>query len=194
MLLKTIHQLNEWLNSQDINTAAWGLGEAKTVENLWAEIVEGETQLQDNPPLRVVQIVNVIIRRGDYLLVEAAQEFGDHQQRRRDLPPAEKLKPGENPVDGAIRCLQEELQVGPAYVEVLAAPPEAESVIRESPSYPGLPTQYRLYRVEVKVTGLPEADFSTSESPHDDGDPVRSHHWRWEYQMTVSDKGQSVDQ
>jgi len=36
------------------------------------------------------------------------------------------------------------------------------------------------YEVEAKVAGLPREPFSTIETIHDDGDPVKNHHWLWE--------------
>ncbi len=177
--ITTAIELKSWLTTKGINWSHWGAGQAKSVEHLWAEIEAGESQLEDNPPLRRVWIVNLIIRRGDKILVESAQEFGDKQQRQRNLPPAEKLKPGENYLQAAWRCLQEELQINPAAITLLADTPELQRQTRESPSYPGLPTEYQLYQVEVAVEGLPETAFSTAESLHEDGDPVQNHYWIW---------------
>ena len=177
---ETIDQLNQWLTSKGIDATQWGTGGAKSVENLWAEIVEGESQIQDEPPLRLVQMVKVIIRDGNRILLEAEQEFGENQQRYRGQPPAEKIKPGESQVEAALRCLHEELQVSPSQVEILSWTSEPEQVCDESPSYPGLPTNYVRYEVEAKVVGLPREPFSTIETIHDDGDPVKNHHWLWE--------------
>jgi hypothetical protein len=178
--LTTVHELKAWLSAHNIDVTAWGAGPAKSVENLWAELAAGESQLEDNPPLRQVRLVNLIIRRGNKMLVEAAQEFGDNQQRQRGLPPAEKIKPGETHQQAALRCLQEELQIDPAAVTILADTSQPRLQMQESPSYPGLRTQYWLYQVEAAVSGLPDTNFSTTESPHDDGDPVKIHQWIWQ--------------
>lgn len=176
---ENIGQLKSWLAAKGIDISHWGAGEAKTVENLWAEIVEGETEIQEDPPLRLVRLVNVMIRQGNRLLVETTQEFGENQQRQRENPPAEKIKPGERPVETALRCLREELQVDSARVEILAVSSEPQLKMSDSPSYPGLRTCYLRYDVEAKVTGLPQESFQTTETAHDDGDPVRSHRWEW---------------
>jgi hypothetical protein len=115
-------ELKTWLESKGIDLAVWGMGGAKTVENLWAELAEGESQIQDDPPERQVQIVNIMIRAGDRLLVEGEQEFGANQSRFRGKPPAEKLKPGEDPVEAAVRCLHEEMEVDPRWVQILSRP------------------------------------------------------------------------
>lgn len=177
----TITELKSWLTSYGIDTTRWGCGVAKSVENLWSEIVAGETELLEEPPLRLVRVVQVIIGRDDKILVEAAQEFGDNQQRQRGFPPAEKVKPQETIQEAAFRCLREELQVEANRVELVSVS-EPKQISQESPSYPGLPTRYLTYRVEVKVTGLPEGEFWTQESTHADGDPVTNHHWQWDVQ------------
>jgi ADP-ribose pyrophosphatase YjhB (NUDIX family) len=155
------------------------VGGAKTVENLWAELVEGESQLLDDPLQRQVRIVNVMIRDRQRLLVEGKQEFGANQFRYRGQPPAEKLKPGESPVEAAIRCLQEEMEVTPNRVQVLAWTKEPEQILLDSPSYPGLTTSYMRYEVEARVEGLPRRPFITTETARDDGDPVKNHQWLW---------------
>jgi ADP-ribose pyrophosphatase YjhB (NUDIX family) len=172
-------ELKSWLGSKGIDTTRWGVDGAKTVENLWTELVEGESQLQDDPPQRQVRIVNVMIRDGQLLLVEGEQEFGANQSRYRGQPPAEKLKPGESPVEGAIRCLQEEMEVNPSRVQILAWTEEPEQVLLDSPSYPGLTTSYMRYEVEARVEGLPHRPFTTTEIAHNDGDPVKNHQWLW---------------
>ncbi len=179
---ETIDQLNDWLTAKGIDTTCWGSGGAKSVENLWSELAEGESQLQDEPPLRLVQIVNVLIRAGNRLLVEAGQEFGENQYRYRGMPPSEKLKPGEGPVQAAIRCLEEEMEVSPSRVKILSWTPEPKQLLQEAHSYPGLPTNYIRYEVEARVDGLPRRPFSTTETAHDDGDPVKNHQWLWQPQ------------
>jgi ADP-ribose pyrophosphatase YjhB (NUDIX family) len=175
-----IAELKAWLKAKGIDTTLWGSGQAKSVENLWAELVAGESQIQDDPPLRLVRMVTIMIRDGDKILVEAAQEFGENQQRYRGWPPAEKIKPGESPAEAALRCLHEELQVASNQVEILSWTFQPELAHHESPSYPGLLTNYLRYEVEAKVDGLPGEPFWTSETARDDGDPVRNHHWLWE--------------
>lgn len=177
----TITELKSWLAFQGVDITRWGCGVAKSVENLWSEIVEGETELQEAPPLRLVRVVQVMIGRDDKILVEVGQEFGDNQQRLRGFPPAEKVKPQETIQEAAFRCLREELQVEANRVELVKVL-EPEQISQDSPSYPGLPTRYLTYRVEVKVTGLPEEEFWTQESIHADGDPITNHHWRWDVQ------------
>jgi hypothetical protein len=174
-----VAELKSWLTANGTDLTRWGTGGAKMVENLWSELAEGESELHADPPRRLVRIVSVTIFRGRRTLVEVGQAFGENQYRYRDMPPTEKLKPGEKPVEAAMRCLQEELGVTADQVKIISAAAEPEETVQDSQSYPGLTTHYIRYQVEAKVAGLPRQSFSTVEAAHDDGDPVKSHQWRW---------------
>ncbi|MFN8441047.1 MAG: NUDIX domain-containing protein [Caldilineaceae bacterium] len=186
----SIQQLTQWLNHHGIPTNTWGQGDAKTVADLWLEVTHGETILQlvsaqvpeplTASPVRLVQVVELLIQRQDHTLIEAGQLLTNGTERHRNHLPAEKMKGGETPLAAAWRCLREELA---ASDEVLA---EVEVVIIEdslkkrfSPSYPGLQSEYHLYRAQVTGLPLPADDFSTENRAYCDGDPVKMHHWHW---------------
>jgi len=179
---KSIQQLSAWMASKGIDTKKWKIGSAKSVKDLWAEIAAGESRIQDDPPLRVVKVVNIVIRSGDTILVEGEQEFGQNQRRHRGILPSEKLKPGEDCIDAALRGIQEELQVEPTRVKVISSSPSPKTVISESQSYPGLHTKYVIYTVEVEIEDLPNEDFNTLEISNNHDDPVQKHIWRWRSQ------------
>lgn len=166
--------------ARHIDFSQWGTGPAKTVENLWDEIINGETYLQDNPPLRIIQVVQVFIRRGNLILIEAEQEFGHGGTRSRNLPPSEKIKPGETYLEAAIRCLQEELGAVPQDITVDPSTYRQTQTIKDSPSYPGLATEYVLHMVEARVKGLPRTDFWTTNAAYTSGDPISRQHWVWQ--------------
>lgn len=168
--------LTAWLKAAGIDTSIWGQGNAKAVADLWLEYASGESVFDDDPPARVVDVAQVIIRRGDAVLLEIAQEFADGRRRERMRPPSEKLKHGEEPLAAAMRCLKEELGLSAREVVIEKAHPRTEQVI-DSPSYPGLPTHYRMYKFVVAAPGLPDEDFyRDNDAP---GDPIRRHHWGW---------------
>lgn len=171
--------LRMWLAEKGIDTSQWGKGAAKSVANLWQEIMNGDTRLQDKPPLRLVQVTEVVIRDGDKVLVEAEQEFGNGSRRQRNRLPSEKMRLDENVREAALRCLKEELGIDSESVTFLDAPPAKYKLMKESPSYPGLPTQYTFYRLETAVTGLPTGDFWRDNAAFAHGDPIRRHKWRW---------------
>ncbi len=176
---QTIDELRSWLVSNGIDICRWGRGTAKTVENLWDEISSGESRLQADPALRIIPVTQVIVRKGNDILIEAEQEFVDNRRRRRNHPPSEKMRRGEHFVDAAIRCLQEEL--GLDYQDIEIAPSTYRQIQRESESlsYPGLWTRYIFHIVEAKVNGLPNTDFWTFETGENEKDAVKKHYWVW---------------
>jgi ADP-ribose pyrophosphatase YjhB (NUDIX family) len=169
-----------WLEERGIDTRSWRPPGAKQVGELWREIAEGEATIQDTPPLRLVNVVQLIIRRGDFILVEAEQELGNGGKRWRNRPPSEKMKAGESVTDAALRCLREELGVDMERVTLLGDTLTQSEQVAESPSYPGLPTQYTFHSLEAEVDGLPDVDFWRVNSAFfKGGDPVRRHRWAW---------------
>jgi 8-oxo-dGTP pyrophosphatase MutT (NUDIX family) len=172
-------QLESWLRSQRIDVDAWGRGGSKTVATLWAELQRGESELQEAPIRRLVSVVRVIIRRGNRVLVEVAQELDDGRRRYRLQAPSEKLRPGEKPAAAAIRCLEEELGVAARDVRLDRGSTRQWQRERQSVSYPGLCTSYRFFSVEANVRGLPDRPFSTREKEPGPGEPVHRHFWEW---------------
>lgn len=173
---QTPAELAVWLTESGIDTAGWGSGASKGVADLWAEYTSGETTFQDDPPLRLIEVAETIIRRGDTVLMEIEQEFADGRRRARLLPPSEKLKAGEVPRVAALRCLREELGLSGTEVTLDEKPNLTEGVA-DSPSYPGLQTHYRFYTFEAMTDVLPDEDFYRDNVAS--GDPVRRHRWGW---------------
>lgn len=170
-------ELRAWLARAGIDTETWGAGGAKGVGDLWREIEAGESQLEDDPPRRVVEVVQVIIRRGDRVLLEIEQELADGRRRQRMRPPSEKLKRGEDYAQAARRCLVEELGAKPADVALVPSTHRLEQQTLDSPSYPGLPTRYAIHEIEARADALPDEDFIRDNAAGDD--PCRWHRWGW---------------
>lgn len=172
--------LRTWLEKKGIDTGTWGKEGTKGVEHLWQEIMEGDASLQEDRPLRRVRVVQVMVRRGDTILVEGAQEFASEQRRDRSQPPSEKLKTGETHLEGALRCLCEELGVEKTQVTLIPSSHRRWQKRSDSPSYPGLPTRYILHAIEAVVEGLPESGFWRENRAFAAGsDPIRRHYWDW---------------
>jgi ADP-ribose pyrophosphatase YjhB (NUDIX family) len=174
-----IDALQSWLTQNGIDSSFWGTGNTKSITHLWHEIHEGEVNLQEDPPLRVVNVVQVIIRQGDRILLEAEQEFGDGQRRFRNQPPSEKIKPEETYIDAALRCLREELGLEEQQITLVTASHKVLQTFAQSFSYPGLPSQYTFHTVEAAVSGLPDTDFWRENRAPGRGDPVIRHRWAW---------------
>ncbi|MCA9917455.1 MAG: NUDIX domain-containing protein [Anaerolineales bacterium] len=159
---------------------SWGKNSSKSLHNLWQELEAGEVQLKEPPPLRVVEVVQIIIPRGDQILVEAEQEFVNGQRRFRNQPPSEKVKPEETIEEAAYRCLLEELGILPADIILNLASHQEHQTRTNSISYPGLPSQYNFHVLEAAVSGLPEGAFWRDNQTGDSVDPVRRHRWVWQ--------------
>ncbi len=177
--LSSIQQLQDWLRAAGVDLGQWGQGSAKSVEHLWAEIEKGESRLQDDPPRRLVEAVRVLVRRGDWLLIEAYQLFESGRTRPRGRPPSEKMKPGEHYEDAAIRCLVEELGAAPSAIRLHPATHTLKTHEMISASYPGLCTRYTFHIVQAEVAGLPHTPFWTAEGATGPNDPVGRHYWEW---------------
>lgn len=175
----TIQELQQWLEARDVPLSQWGVRDRKTIYDLWTELNRGETVLADDPPHRRLHVAQVIIRRGDDILIEVEQEFQRGGRRRRERPPAEKMRPGESVVEAAVRCLEEELGVTADDVNVLVETYRQVSHEGSSQSYPGLRSRWHFHRIEAEVAGLPSTNFVTEESDSNPTDPIRRHFWAW---------------
>ena len=168
-------ELRAWLENAGIDLTFWGRGDAKQLTDLWAEYTSGESSFFDEPPFRLVEVVQVNIRRGGLVLIEVEQRFNDGRRRVRSRPPAEKLKEGEAPRAAAIRCLHEELGLSEAEVHLEGSETAVEAIV-VSTSYPGLPTHYKFYTFEARAEALPDDDFCLEDVS---GGPINCHLWGW---------------
>ena len=169
-----------WLHAHEIDIVHWGQANAKTVDDLWQELMLGECRLQECPIMRLVDVTNVLVQQNGLLLREVGQELRNGRVRHRDSLPAEKMLPGEDALTTARRCLSEELNLNDSAFCSDFALVMTQSKRKDSPSYPGLPSRFTIYTVKVQVQGLPVEEFSTFNAAYEKGDPVRVHHWRWQ--------------
>jgi hypothetical protein len=178
---KYINEFVSWLDQHDIDTSMWGEGNAKSVIHLWDEVSSGEVTLLDDPPRRIVHVVQVVIRRGRQVLLEAEQIMENGSRRFRNQPPSEKIKSGETYVEAAYRCLQEELGVSLESIQLLPENYTSRTELLDSFSYPGLLTEYTFHMVEAIVPDLPDEPFWRGNEAVLAGDPVKRHRWEWRY-------------
>lgn len=172
-------ELADWLSAKEIDFSRWGVGGTKSINNLWDEYLNHEITFQNNPPMRIVQVVQVLIRRGNRILLEVEQVLGNSHRRYRNQPPSEKMKAGESYIAAAVRCLDEELGLTRADIAFIGSGYERVEAVTESPSYPGLRTRYTFHLIEAVAKGLPEEDFWRDNYANGHGDPVRRHLWAW---------------
>jgi hypothetical protein len=167
-------ELAGWLAASGVDADSWGQRESKRLSDLWVEYESGEAAFEDDPPARLLEVAEVVIRRGDTSLIEVEQEFSDGRRRARLVPPSEKIKPGESPLAAARRCLREELGLTEVGVTLDPAYKLTERTT-DSPSYPGLLTRYQFHTFEAASAGLPDEDFYRHNAAPDD--PIRRHSW-----------------
>jgi len=193
--------LSEWLKPRlpSDSFATWGVKPGtKNVHNLWLELSQGETSLNDsNPPVRTVQVVMVQITGKDgKFLLESHHESSNGNVTERNRPLTEKMKSNEDPECTALRGIKEELG------SVIDAKREVRDMVtidrnsyemrveeRKSETYPGLPGCYVFHTFYATVEGLPEGDFCSSEvDEYADSDlkevahqavSVKKHYWKW---------------
>jgi len=171
--------LAAWLREHGVAMEGWGQSGTKTAVDLWIELQEGDALLEGPPPMRIVNVVQVLISHQGRELFEVAQELAGGHERRRNRLPSEKVKTGESAAAAAARCLQEELGLQRGRFSVDSTPITLSEMEEDSPSYPGLATRYTLVTVPATAVGLPDEPFWRDNSAAAQGDPVRRHLWAW---------------
>ncbi|XP_068635814.1 uncharacterized protein [Aristolochia californica] len=192
--------LSDWLKPRlpSDSLSAWGLSPGtKNLHNLWLELSQGETSLNDSsPPIRTVHVATIRIlspTNATEILIESHQELSDGSVRQRRRPLSEKMKPGEGIEEAARRAVREELGSlvpdNDESVRILPGSYWERVEERVSASYPGLPARYVLHSVDAWVDGLPHGEFSTEErGEYEDTEDVRvadravfvkKHYWKW---------------
>jgi hypothetical protein len=148
------HELGEVLQAAGIDISRWGT-ECKSLEELWQETHYGDchlVQAEDGKIYRRVRVVVVTIHYQHQVLVEHTQSHnitGEVRHRKLAGSLIEKLMLDESPEEGALRLLAEEMDLH-AHNKDLGAF-EQGMVNRQSESYPGLATEYHLYRTHTQM-------------------------------------------
>jgi ADP-ribose pyrophosphatase YjhB (NUDIX family) len=179
MKFDNISQLRNWLLSNDVNISKWGKFATKSMENLWEEISLGEAIIQDNPPRRMVKVVQIMIRNKGKVLIEGKQKRGSFWSHFRGYPPSEKIMSGETVLDAALRCVEEELLIDKLHVKILEQPTFLKTETRSSISFPGLYTIYEIYEIKLEIDELPNDTFWTIEAKSDGTLSRIQHQWVW---------------
>lgn len=171
--------LRQTLLSYGIDPGLFGSGEAKPFSNLVKEVTKGEAELVDRDgklirlvrPLALDIFADVDGKR--VRLVEDRQVFSDGRERRRGLAQSigEKLEPGESPQESIARALEEEL--GITKFEQISGI-ETSTTSSESPSYPGLMSEYTTYKTSVLI------DPSEYKSEYQEKQKDKTNYFLWQ--------------
>lgn len=153
----TKSELKDLLLENKIPLEQWGVGEAKTLNDLYSEIRHGESMLEINRSDKLVRNVGIVKidvfykdETGTYKLVEDYQEFYDGRRRtlQHECPVGEKIKPHETPIQAFERALREELAI---MHPIPGRATRARIITKVSKSYPGLISCYREHRFTVTI-------------------------------------------
>ncbi len=163
---KAEYGIIQLLKKHSIPIHLWDKGEAKTVDRLVAEIIEGDSVLQvfNGELVRKLRCVDVEVTH-NYLgqelrLKEAKQVFPDGRERHRDYyGVSEKIVLGEDLFKGTQRALQEELSISKEITEKELGITFVDELFEQltSQSYPGLTTHYTVYKMKAE---LPPSEFN----------------------------------
>lgn len=198
-------ELERELARHHIDPSAFGNGKAKTLPDLREELARGECRLQshpspsgvDGPPelVREVYIVRIRLKYRDHILVHESQTLPDGRTRAKNTLVAEKMLQDEAHEAAVSRALKEELGLESGTFEMDPNSWLTVMESNESPSYPGLRSEYHISAVEVNLDvaqaaeqgllsalgirdgGIERPDFDTNE---DKGNgKITVNHWRW---------------
>lgn len=154
----TVVDLENYLRKFSVPISQWGTGKAKTIEDLFDEVINKECFLiEDGESLhRTIEFVGIKVYYKDegsiYKLVEDRQEFNDGRVRKRKMPTsvAEKMTFGESPTVAAIRGIKEELGI---IISASQLKDKSELVYSgSSMSYPGLIAKYKGHEFTCFIT------------------------------------------
>jgi hypothetical protein len=138
-------ELETYLKSHNIDISSWGKGDSKTIGHLFNELKNKECSIsvENGVLIRVMEVVGLIVVYKNQRLKEDRQVFKDGRIRRRNMTSScsEKMIYGENPIEAALRCSTEELDITLSESQLqnyTLSPDENESM-----SYPGLYSKYK---------------------------------------------------
>lgn len=161
------HIVGKMLQDYDIDIAKFGVGEAKTLEELASEVQNGSARLMLDATThkKLVRVVDVVLLRlyssqkKDRLLIEVAEQYPDGRRRSATRLPGSKKLPHENSQETAIRIMKDLLGMSAAGAHFVFEDKEVYEEEMDSPSFPGVRTVYRKEILEgcLKETNEKEA-------------------------------------
>lgn len=181
----TEQQLINLLTKYSVPFHSWGTGNAKTLAHLLKELNIGECTLEENKEYGLLRKVNVITMDVFYndgtkklVLYEQKQVYKNGRTTHREPQNSllEKIKPGEDPYEGAKRTLAEELGIT-TDLDLKDLGTKVEVI--QGKSYPGLMHQGTLFQYEVELTEL-EYNPDGYQEIQDD----KTNYYKWKESVT----------
>lgn len=202
--------LERVLAAHGVDVQLYGVGLAKSLAQLANEIVLGDCAivlLSDSTLLRFVQPIFIVLRFQNFVLVNIKDVYvnrkdknGDPLVKQKNSLLSEKVQNIDNNVmEAACRGIKEELGIPLDYVRRCLCEEYSESIksfTKQSPSYPGLSTNYLQYLVTLRLSEDYEDLLKLFNCflCHNPGEPIENkpftsqetsqsglviHHWIW---------------
>eukprot|EP00930_Biecheleria_cincta_P074398 TRINITY_DN6160_c0_g1_i1.p1 TRINITY_DN6160_c0_g1~~TRINITY_DN6160_c0_g1_i1.p1 ORF type:complete len:799 (+),score=170.29 TRINITY_DN6160_c0_g1_i1:200-2596(+) len=174
---RSAQTIGKMLQDHAIDTTAFGVGEAKTLEELAAEVQNGSARLMLDATShkKLVRVVDIVLLRlystknKEYMLVECAEQYPDGRRRSAIRVPGTKKNPHENAQETAIRILKDILGMEKLAVHFGFEEKEVFEEEMDSPSFPGVRTVYRKEIMQCYVNETDEALRKAVGLPQGDG-------------------------
>lgn len=174
---RSAQTIGKMLEDHAIDTTAFGVGEAKTLEELAAEVQNGSARLMLDATShkKLVRVVDIVLLRlystqnKEYMLVECAEQYPDGRRRSAIRVPGTKKNPHENAQETAIRILKDILGMEKLAVRFGFEEKEVYEEEMDSPSFPGVRTVYRKEIMQCYVNETDEALRKAVGLPQGDG-------------------------
>ncbi|CAE7376794.1 par-1 [Symbiodinium natans] len=159
------HIVGKILQDYDIDIAKFGVGEAKTLDQLASEVQNGSARLMLDATThkKLVRVVDVVLLRlyssskKDRLLIEVGEQYPDGRRRAASRLPGTKKFPYENGQETAFRILKDLLGVTARAANFAFEDTEVYEEEMDSPSFPGVRTVYRKEIMEGHLKATDEA-------------------------------------
>lgn len=143
--------LRKYFQANGIDLEKFGIGQAKTLKDISAELIKGESSLMtknEGAKTVLVRTVDVVVLKlvhavTQSILVQTEQTFPDGTKATLERLPGAKRRPDENQFLTARRVLKRQLKVEENHVTLDASNVQVAEEEKDSLAYPGLQTIYR---------------------------------------------------
>lgn len=150
-------ELRKYLESNKVDISEFGKGQSKTLKDISAELIKGESSLMVQKDGKVIRTVDVVVLKlvhslTNSILVQAEQTFSDGTKTSLKRLPGAKRRPDENQFLTARRVLKRQLKVEENHVTLDAGNVVVTEEEKDSLAYPGLHTIYRKRIISASLT------------------------------------------
>jgi len=141
-------ELSKYFTTNKVDISKFGTGQAKTLKDISAELIKGESSLMQDAEGGVLRIVDVVVIKLIHsvtgsILVQTEQTYPDGAKVNLKRLPGAKRRPDENQFLTARRILKRQLKVEENHVTLDDLGVQVAEEEKDSLAYPGLRTVYR---------------------------------------------------